>query len=72
LSDEVGEELGETEMLANLMLKASLVKNPGSVVLFSSKNARHIQSNVAVEGDARLEAPARRLYDCLRRERGVW
>lgn len=72
LSDEVGEDLGDAEMLAKLMLKASLVKNPGSVVLFSSKRARHIQSNVAVEGDAQLEGPARRLCDCLRREKSSW
>jgi aryl-alcohol dehydrogenase-like predicted oxidoreductase len=66
LSEQVGEDLGDTEMLANLMLKASLESNPGCVILFSSKNARHIQNNVAVAGDARLVAPARRLHECLR------
>jgi aryl-alcohol dehydrogenase-like predicted oxidoreductase len=69
MSAEVGEDLGDTEMLANLMLKASLVSNPGCVILFSSKNAQHIQNNVAVAGDARLEGPARRLHECLRRMR---
>ena len=69
LSQEVGEDLGDREMLANLMLKASLVHNPGCVVLFSSKSPRHVEDNVAVAGDARLEGPARRLYEYLRRER---
>ena len=67
-SEKVGAELGDREQLANLMLKASLVMNPGSVILFSSKNPEHIQKNVRLVGDATLDAPAQRLYDLVQAE----
>lgn len=69
-SDEVGAELADAEVLAALMLKASLVRNPESVVLFSSKNAEHIRHNVEVAEDAALEGPAQRLYAVVQREQG--
>ena len=49
------------------MLKAALVLNPASIILFSSKNPAHIQANVHAAADATLEAPARRLYDLVQR-----
>jgi hypothetical protein len=55
-------DLSEGERLAELMLKASLELNPGSVVLFSSKNPKHIAHNVAVAQNEGLAAPARELY----------
>ena len=61
-SDEVGVDLADRETLAGLMLKAALIENPESVVLFSSKSAAHMRRNVAVAEDATLEAPARKLY----------
>ena len=67
-SEKVGAELGDQEQLANLMLKASLVMNQDSVILFSSKNSKHIEKNVRVAGDAALDAPARRLYDLVQVE----
>ena len=68
-SQEVGEDLAKPGKLAHLMLKASYVLNPDAIVLFSSKLPEHIQTNVAVSGDAGLETPARRLYDLIQRER---
>lgn len=65
LSDRVGEDLADSEMLANLMLKASLVKNSDSIILFSSKSHQHIKNNVAVADNAKLEPPARRLCELL-------
>jgi aryl-alcohol dehydrogenase-like predicted oxidoreductase len=67
-SQEVGEDLGKPETLANLMLKASLVLNPQSVVLFSSKRSSHIQANVSTADNPHLEAPARRLFHLFQRE----
>jgi D-threo-aldose 1-dehydrogenase len=55
--------------LARLMLKASLVMNPNSVVLFSSKNSQHIQTNVQVAGDKSLDDPARQLYELVQGNR---
>jgi len=72
LSTAVGEDVGDPAMLANLMLKASLVKNPDSIILFSSKHAGHIRNNVAVTENTALEGPAQRLYDAWRRERSCW
>ena len=67
-SREVGADLADRAALAALMLKAALVENPESVILFSSKRPAHIRQNVEVAGDAALEAPARRLYALVQRE----
>jgi D-threo-aldose 1-dehydrogenase len=67
-SEKVGADLADREVLASLMLKAALVENPESVILFSSKSAVHMQHNVKVAGDGTLEAPARRLYELVQCE----
>jgi diketogulonate reductase-like aldo/keto reductase len=67
-SEEVGADLADSRTLARLMLKASHVLNPASILLFSSKNAEHIHGNVATVEDAALEEPARRLYALFQRE----
>ena len=51
------------------MLKASLVMNPASIILFSSKNPQHIQANVDTAADNTLEPPARQLYNLVQAER---
>lgn len=61
-SEATGADLADREVLANLMLKASLVANPSSIILFSSKNPAHIAKNVAVAEDDALAEPARRLH----------
>jgi D-threo-aldose 1-dehydrogenase len=68
-SQSVNADLGDPETLARLMLKAALVLNPASIILFSSKNPQHIQANVATAADANLEAPARHLHDLVLAER---
>ncbi len=65
----VGANLDDAGVLAQLMLKAALVMNSESVILFSSKDPRHIQANVRVAGDEELVAPALRLYELVQSER---
>lgn len=65
-SEEVGADVADREVLASLMLKAALVENPASPILFSSKSAFHMRNNVRVAGDGSLEAPARSLYALVR------
>ncbi|HWB33649.1 MAG TPA: aldo/keto reductase [Acidobacteriaceae bacterium] len=67
-STEVGADLRDRHVLAALMLKAALVENPGSVVLFSSKSVQHMQRNAATAEAGELAEPARRLYALVRRE----
>jgi hypothetical protein len=67
-SERVGADLADREVLASLMLKAALVENPESVILFSSKSPEHMRHNVQVAGDGSLEAPARRLYALVQDE----
>lgn len=67
-SEAVGHDLLRRETLASLMLKASLVRNPSSVVLFSSRDPAHIRHNVEVAGDASLAEPARRLHALVQAE----
>jgi aryl-alcohol dehydrogenase-like predicted oxidoreductase len=62
-------DLSNAEALARLMLKASLVLNPTSIILFSSKNPAHIQANVHTAADSTLELPARQLYNLVQSER---
>ena len=68
-SDAVGFDLSRADDLAHLMLKASLVMNPASVILFSSKRPQHIEANVRAADDAALEPAARRLYELVHSER---
>jgi D-threo-aldose 1-dehydrogenase len=68
-SDTINADLNDAETLARLMLKASLVMNPASIVLFSSKDPKHIQANVQTAADTTLEPPARQLYDLVQTER---
>jgi aryl-alcohol dehydrogenase-like predicted oxidoreductase len=62
-------DLSNPETLAHLMLKAALVMNPTSIILFSSKNPAHIQANVHTAADTSLEFPARQLYNLVQSER---
>jgi D-threo-aldose 1-dehydrogenase len=62
-------DLSNPEDLAHLMLKAALTMNPASVILFSSKNPRHIQANVKTADDPTLETPARELYRLVQTEK---
>jgi D-threo-aldose 1-dehydrogenase len=68
-SDTINTDLNDAGTLARLMLKASLVMNPASIVLFSSKNPKHIQANIDTAADTTLETPARQLYDLVQAER---
>jgi aryl-alcohol dehydrogenase-like predicted oxidoreductase len=67
-SHEAGVDLSDAELLAKLMLKASLEMNPESIILFSSRRPEHIHANVAVADDAKLAAPAQRLYHLVQAE----
>jgi D-threo-aldose 1-dehydrogenase len=67
-SEDVGADLADREVLASLMLKAALVENPQSVILFSSKSPAHMRHNVQVAGDGLLEFSARRLYSLVQQE----
>jgi aryl-alcohol dehydrogenase-like predicted oxidoreductase len=61
-------DLTQPEVLANLLLKAALVQNPASIVLFSSKNPTHIQANVHTAANSMLDEPARQLYQLAQSE----
>ena len=67
-SEQVGADLCDGEVLASLMLKAALVENSQSIILFSSKSAAHILDNADLAGDVTLEAPASRLYALVQSE----
>jgi D-threo-aldose 1-dehydrogenase len=68
-STSTNTDLSYPEVLANLMLKAALMMNPASIILFSSKNPHHIHANIQTAADPALEAPARRLYHLVQTER---
>jgi D-threo-aldose 1-dehydrogenase len=61
-------DLTNSEVLASLMLKAALVLNPASILLFSSKNPGHIHTNVRTAADSTLDASARQLYKLAQSE----
>lgn len=67
-SASVGADVSDGEKLAALMLKAALVLNPASVILFSSKRVQHIRHNVASIDGPGLEEQAKRLYQLVRSE----
>ena len=51
------------------MLKAALLMNPSSIILFSSKNSHHINANAKLADDRTLDAPAAALYRLIQSER---
>jgi D-threo-aldose 1-dehydrogenase len=67
-SEQTGADVADREVLASLMLKAALLENPDSPILFSSKSPAHIRHNVKVAGDSSLEAPALALYALVQQE----
>ena len=67
-SASINTDLSRPEALAHLMLKAALVMNPTSIILFSSKNPAHIHANVQTAADTSLELPARQLYKLVQSE----
>lgn len=68
-SADVGVDLADPDQLARLMLKAALVMNPASVILFSSMKPKHIQENVRTADDTLLDAPVRRLHHLMQTRR---
>jgi D-threo-aldose 1-dehydrogenase len=67
-SEATNTDLTRAEALAHLMLKASLIMNPTSIILFSSKNPAHIQANAHIAADSSLELSARQLYNLIQSE----
>lgn len=70
-SEATSTDLADREALAHLMLKAALVMNPASVILFSSKNPAHIRANADLVRDGALAAPAARLYELVQSDRAT-
>jgi D-threo-aldose 1-dehydrogenase len=68
-STSTNTDLSNPEELAHLMLKASLIMNPDSIILFSSKKPAHIHANVHTAADTSLELPSRQLYNLVQTER---
>jgi len=62
-------DLSNAESLARLMLKAPLVINSASILLFSSKNPAHIHANIHAAADPSLDTPAHQLYKLAQSER---
>ena len=69
-SHSIEVDLADADTLARLMLKAALIMNPDSIILFSSKRPEHIRANVETANDSSLEAPARSLYTLAQAEIG--
>jgi aryl-alcohol dehydrogenase-like predicted oxidoreductase len=61
-------DVADASVLAKLMLKASLVCNPESVILFSSKRPENMRSNVALVNNPSLEDAALKFYSLVRAE----
>jgi len=67
-SQSTGADLADPAVLARLMLKAALLLNPESIILFSSKSPKHIHANVADATETSLAAPALELYRAIHAE----
>jgi choline dehydrogenase-like flavoprotein/diketogulonate reductase-like aldo/keto reductase len=67
-SEIVNAELQEPQVLARLLLKASLDEHPKSLTLFSTRQEAHIFDNVEVATNMSLVEPARRLVALLRED----
>lgn len=62
-SAEVDQDLADGGVLSELMMRAALQKNPSGVLLFSSKNRKHIEENAAFAAPSARDEAALRLYE---------
>jgi aryl-alcohol dehydrogenase-like predicted oxidoreductase/choline dehydrogenase-like flavoprotein len=60
-SEMAGADLREPQVLAQLLLRASLDEHPEALTLFSTSSEEHIYQNATVAQDSSLIEPARRL-----------
>jgi len=67
-SAEVGVHVGTLDNLARLMLKAALLANPQSIILFSSKSPGHVAANARLVDDSALDHAARAFYRLVQAE----
>ena len=67
-SEATGADLRSPNILADLMLRASLDHNPASIILFSSRSPSRISANVRISENNELAEPARRLFEIAQRE----
>jgi aryl-alcohol dehydrogenase-like predicted oxidoreductase/choline dehydrogenase-like flavoprotein len=67
-TQEVGADLQEPEVLAKLLLRASLDANAGTLTLFSSRTEQRVYGCVAAATEAWLAEPAQRLLGWMQRE----
>lgn len=66
-SDVLDVDMSGPETVATLLLDAAMLTNPNSIVLFSSREPRHIQANVRALGDPVGSERSRLLLELLRR-----
>lgn len=65
-SDAVDIDLADSQMLAALLLRASLASNPNGMVLFSSRIPAHIVANIQAAEDPVWTARAARFLELMR------
>ena len=70
-SDAVDANLADPEILAAVLLQASLAGNSNSMVLFSSRRPEHIRANVRAVDDVALAARGQRFLQLVTEERGL-
>lgn len=70
-SDAVDANLSDPEILAAVLLQATLAGSPGSMVLFSSRSPKHIRDNARAVDDAGLAARGRRFLQIVAEEGGL-
>ena len=68
-SEACGLDVGDAGVLASLMLKAAMLCNPESVILFSSKQPTNITRNAKVADNREIDQQALRFYSLVRAER---
>ena len=68
-SEACGLDVGDAGVLASLMLKAAILCNPKSVILFSSKQPANVLKNAKVATDRKLDKHAIEFYSLVRAER---
>lgn len=62
-STAVNQDLADGGVLSELMMRAALQMNPSGMLLFSSKNQKHIAENAAFAAPSARDEAARKLYE---------
>lgn len=64
-SETLGFDISQRRIFEKLILKAALIRDANSIILFASASPKHILQNCETAGDSRLDVSAKTLFNLI-------